>query len=415
MSKAIVIGGGIIGLSSAYYLRQSGWEVTVLEKGDLSDNCSFGNAGLIVPSHFVPLAAPGALGRGLKWMLDSKSPFFVRPSLNRELLSWGIKFLKSANKRHVAQAAVPLKELSLLSKTLYRQWAGEEGLDFSLKERGVMMYFKTHQAGEEETRLAGKARELGLDAVSLSAGEAGELEPELELNILGAVHYRCDAQVVPYKLIPALLTRLEKKGVQFVRNSEVLDMDHHQGRIRKVYTQGGEWSGDAFVIAGGSWSSAIARQAGLHIPLMPGKGYSFLADEPRKRMRIPALLCEARVAVTPMDGKIRFGGTMEIGRMDARIHMNRVKGIAEAIPEYLPDFKPPLPDKRSVWYGFRPCSPDGLPYIGHARGFQNLVIATGHAMLGLSLGPATGKLVSELIAGSELSMGIGAFSPGRFF
>lgn len=414
MSKIIIIGGGIMGLSSAYYLNKAGHEVTILEKGDLTDNCSFGNAGMIVPSHFVPLAAPGMISQGIRWMFNSKSPFYVKPSLNPDLLSWGIKFLKSANTRHVEAAAKPLMEISLLSKQLYKDLANEPGFDFGLAEKGILMFYKTEKAGEEEAHLAEKGRELGLDMAVLSAAECKALQPKLELDVLGAVHYRCDAHLYPNQLIAALLKHLTAKGVKILRNHEVTKIETSDKKISQVFTGGTAWMADNYVIAGGSWSPAIARLVNIKVPLMPGKGYSFMVQEPEQRMQIPALLCEARVAITPMNGSIRYGGTMELDKINKRINRERVKGIVESIPKYLPCLHPQLPEDKEIWFGFRPSSPDGLPYIGFSNKYNNLVVATGHGMMGISLGPATGLLVSQLIAGEKTSIGVDAFSPNRY-
>jgi len=414
MSKIIIIGGGIMGLSSAYYLNKAGHEVTILEKGDLTDNCSFGNAGMIVPSHFVPLAAPGMISQGIRWMFNSKSPFYVKPSLNPDLLSWGIKFLKSANTRHVEAAAKPLMEISLLSKQLYKDLANEPGFDFGLAEKGILMFYKTEKAGEEEAHLAEKGRELGLDMAVLSAAECKALQPKLELDVLGAVHYRCDAHLYPNQLIAALLKHLTAKGVKILRNHEVTKIETSDKKISQVFTGGTAWMADNYVIAGGSWSPAIARLVNIKVPLMPGKGYSFMVQEPEQRMQIPALLCEARVAITPMNGSIRYGGTMELDKINKRINRARVKGIVESIPKYLPGLHPQLPEDKEIWFGFRPSSPDGLPYIGFSNKYNNLVVATGHGMMGISLGPATGLLVSQLIAGEKTSIGVDAFSPNRY-
>lgn len=414
MSKIIIIGGGIMGLSSAYYLNKAGHEVAILEKGDLTDNCSFGNAGMIVPSHFVPLAAPGMISQGIRWMFNSKSPFYVKPSLNPDLLSWGIKFLKSANTRHVEAAAKPLMEISLLSKQLYKDLANEPGFDFGLAEKGILMFYKTEKAGEEEAHLAEKGRELGLDMAVLSAAECKALQPKLELDVLGAVHYRCDAHLYPNQLIAALLKHLTAKGVKILRNHEVTKIETSDKKISQVFTGGTAWMADNYVIAGGSWSPAIARLVNIKVPLMPGKGYSFMVQEPEQRMQIPALLCEARVAITPMNGSIRYGGTMELDKINKRINRARVKGIVESIPKYLPCLHPQLPEDKEIWFGFRPSSPDGLPYIGFSNKYNNLVVATGHGMMGISLGPATGLLVSQLIAGEKTSIGVDAFSPNRY-
>jgi D-amino-acid dehydrogenase len=412
--KVIIIGGGIIGLCSAYYLHHDGWDVTVLDKGSLNDNCSFGNAGFIVPSHFVPLAAPGMVQKGIRWMFDSKSPFYVRPSLNPDLISWGLKFLKSANKKHVEQSAIPLRDLALLGKQLYQDLAKQDGFNFDLKDNGILVLYKAQKMGDEELHLVERAQSLGLDVSALTPQECLALQPDIDLDILGAIHYRCDSHVTPASVMVQLIKYLETTGVKIHRDNEVVKIESKGDKITKVRSAGGEWEADKVVVAGGSWSREIVELIGLKLPMMPGKGYSFMVDEPARRMHIPFLLVEAKVAVTPMGSQIRFGGTMEIGPVNHKINMNRVQGIAEAVPRYLPGFKPALPAESSVWHGFRPCSPDGMPYIGKVKKFDNLIIATGHSMMGLSLGPATGKLVTELINETETSMPLEAFEPGRF-
>ena len=414
MQRVIIIGGGIIGLSTAYYLSKAGAEVTVLDKGMMDDNCSFGNAGMIVPSHFVPLAAPGMIEQGIRWMFDSKSPFYVRPSLSRDLFLWGYKFMKSATKANVTRAAEPLRDLSLLSRSLYNELAKENGFDFGLKNNGILMLYKTQKAGEEEIHQAEKAKALGLDVEVLSAGQASALQPQLKLDVTGAVHYRCDSHLAPHVLMQQLTAYLEAAGVKISRGNEVIKIDHEQGKITNIHTHTDTFQADEVVIAGGAWSPAITKLAGLNVPVMPGKGYSFMYNEPLERMHIAALLMEARVSVTPMANQIRFGGTMELGPMNNKVNMNRVRGIIEAIPKYFPDLSPAMPEEGKIWHGFRPCSPDGLPYIGRAGKYKNLLVAGGHGMMGLSLGPATGKLITELITGKTPSTSIAAFSPDRY-
>lgn len=406
MSKVLIIGGGIVGLTSAYYLQKRGYEVTILDKGDITDNCSFGNAGMIVPSHFVPLAAPGMIQQGIRWMFDSKSPFYVRPSLNANLVSWGLKFMKHATAKHVSQAAVPLRDLSLLSKKLYEGLAKEPEFDFELTKNGILAFYKTEKAAEEEAHLAARAIELGLDMAVLTADECRALQPDLKLDVLGAVHYRCDAHLYPTKLMDALLKYLIKNGVNIQRNKEVDKIETSGNRITKVFAGNTSWEADEYILATGSWSPAVAKMADVKISLMPGKGYSFMEPEPQQRVTIPALLCEARVAITPMNGQIRYGGTMELDKINTRINMQRVKGIVESVPAYFPDLKPAVPAEKEIWYGFRPSSPDGLPYIGRCKKRENLIIATGHGMMGLSLGPATGLLVSQIVSGIATDINI---------
>ncbi|MBT2560780.1 FAD-dependent oxidoreductase [Pedobacter sp. ISL-68] len=413
MSKVLIIGGGIVGLTSAYYLQKKGYEVTVLDKGDITDNCSFGNAGMIVPSHFVPLAAPGMIKQGIRWMFDSKSPFYVRPSLNGNLINWGLKFMKHATAKHVSQSAAPLRDLSLLSKKLYEGLAKEPDFDFELTNNGILAFYKTEKAGEEEAHLAARAIELGLDMAVLTAEECRALQPDLKLDVLGAVHYRCDAHLYPTKLMNALLQYLLNNGVKIERGREVDKIETVGNRIMKVFTGNTAWEADQYVLATGSWSPAVAKMADVKISLMPGKGYSFMEPEPQQRLTIPALLCEARVAITPMNGQIRYGGTMELDKINARINMQRVKGIVESVPAYFPGLNPALPAEKDIWYGFRPSSPDGLPYIGRSEKRENLIIATGHGMMGLSLGPATGLLVSQIASGMATDLKMEPFAVAR--
>jgi len=412
--KAIVIGGGIIGLCSAYYLQQSGWEVTLLDKSDLADSCSYGNLGMIVPSHFVPLAAPGMITQGIRWMFNNKSPFYVKPSLNWDLISWGLKFMKSATLQHVEKSAAALLNMNLYSKKLYEELQQQPGFDFSLEHKGILMYYKTDKVAEEEVHMAEKARNMGIDAVVLNNEEIQTLEPGVALDILGAVHYRCDAHLYPNQLIAQLLQSLSAAGVTIKRNTPVSGILVEKGKIKKVHTENGEYDADLVVMAGGSWLPQLAKMAHLNIPLMPGKGYSFTQKDPVKKLRVPAILCEARVAITPMNGHMRYGGTMEIAPVNNKINLNRVEGIVQSVPKYFPGMQLDMPDKKDIWYGFRPCSPDGLPYLGRSRKIQNLIVAGGHAMMGLSLGPSSGKVVADLANGLQPEVDISVFDPERF-
>ena len=416
MSKAVIIGGGVIGLFSAYYLNKSGWEVDIIDQGDLSDNCSYGNAGMITPSHFIPLAAPGMIEQGIRWMFDSKSPFYVKPSLNPELIGWGLKFLKSATRKHVDRSAGALRDISVMSKLLFQEFEKDSKIDFGLQDRGILMLFKTPKFVEEEKHMAEQAINLGLDAQYLSPEECRQLQPGVEMDILGAVHYHCDAHLYPNKLMRGLIKYIENaKGVTIYRNTEIVKISHETGKITSVNSKDKEFKGDAYVVAGGAWSPGIARLAGLKVPLMPGKGYSFMVpQEESKQMTIPSILCEARVAITPMNGSIRYGGTMEVGKINNNINMSRVQGIVESVPKYLPNFKPEMPQQKDIWFGFRPVSPDGMPYIGLSNKYQNLAVATGHAMIGLGLGPATGKIISQVLNGQLTEMNITPFAVDRF-
>ena len=414
--KVTNIGGGIIGLSSAYYLSRSGWEVTVLDKGDFLDNCSYGNCGYICPSHFIPLATPGVVKQGLKWMWNSKSPFYVQPRFDRNLLSWGMKFMRSATKKHVETAAVPLRDIALLSKKEYESWLSVPGFDFAYESKGLLEIYQTGSGGEHARHTVEKAHELGLaDTKLLSQEELQALEPHTRIIAKGAIHFNCDAHCYPNKLMQQLIAFLGKEGVRLLPNQEVIKFERSGNSITKVITNGGVFDQDETVIATGSWGRETAQLLSLKIPLMPGRGYSVTLEDSPYKVNYPSVLVEGRAAITPMDGnKIRFGGTMEITSHKTPPRMKRVQGILDAVKRYYPDFDVSMPPTEKIWYGYRPCSADGLPYIGRVKKYSNLTVATGHSMLGLSLGAGTGKLVGEIINNQPASMELKPFNVERF-
>jgi len=416
MSKAIVIGGGIIGLSSAWYLNQSGWEVIVLDKADFSDNCSYGNCGYVCPSHFIPLATPGIVKQGLKWMWNSQSPFYVQPRLSRPLIDWGLKFMRSATPEKVAAAARPLRDIALISQREYETWTKMPGFDFSYQHKGLLEIFQTAEKAEHARHTVEQAHELGLtDTQLLDYNALQQLEPHTKINGIGAILFNCDAHLYPNKLMTGLITLLRQNGVQLLAGEEVVRFEKQGNAIKKVITAKNAWDADMVVMATGSWSREIAALMDLKLPLMPGRGYSVTLENSPYRVNYPAVLVEGRAAITPMDGnKIRFGGTMEITSTKTPPRMNRVQGILNAVKRFYPEFEVPLPAADKIWYGYRPCSADGLPYIGRTKKYANTVVATGHAMLGLSLGAGTGKLVSEIINNQPVSMDISPFSVERF-
>lgn len=416
MSKrVIVIGGGIIGLSSAYYLKQEGFDVTVIDKSGMTGGCSYGNAGYICPSHFVPMATPGIIKQGFKWMLNSKSPFYIQPRLNLSLIDWGFKFIKSATKQHVAASAIPLRDIALLSKKLYEEWTQIPGFDFAYKPVGLLELFKSEENAHHAEATVKDARALGLQVRLLNRQQVQDMQPGTNLDILGAVYFGCDAQIHPDKLMSDLISWLKNNGVRFETNQEVIGFVNEGSKIKAVSTTTASFTAGHVVLASGVWSRAIARQLHISLPMVGGRGYSVTLENSTYKVPCPVLLNEARVAISQLnDNKIRFGGTMEIVDISAPLRMNRVQGILESVKKYFPDYDIPMPAEKDVWYGYRPCSADGLPYIGNTSRYNNVTIATGHSMLGMSLGAATGKIVSELVAGKPASLNIKPFDATRF-
>jgi D-amino-acid dehydrogenase len=413
--SVLIIGGGVVGLTSAYYLSQEGWQVTLVDKGDLTDNCSYGNAGMIVPSHFTPMAAPGMIEQGIKWMFDSRSPFYVKPSLSWNLISWGLKFMKHATEKHVVKSSPYLRDLHLYSDSLYKDLAERLGTSFELSHKGILMMYKTEATAKEENHLAETARQLGLDAAPLTKAEVQTLEPGVEVDILGAIHYRCDGHLYPQALMSALIETITQAGVKIVRNQKVVGFSQSEGAISAVHLENGQQlKADKVVVTGGAWMGELAKKTGVTIPMMPGKGYSFMTDVFDQKLIHPSLLLEAKVAVTPMGGKVRIGGTMELASVNHQINVKRLEGIVRSVPQYYKGYQVPLPATSEVWHGFRPCSADGLPYLGASKHVKNLVFAGGLGMMGLSLGPATGKTVAELVSGQKTTADISVFDPERF-
>lgn len=419
--KVAVIGAGVIGLMSAYYARQQGFEVTVIEKNaPQRDSSSYGNAGLIVPSHITPLAAPGVINQGLRWLLDNESPFYVKPRLDMDLLRWGYYFWRSSTQAHVENSAPLFRDLSFASKREYQALSRVLGDDIQLTERGVLMLCRTEAGLEEEAHVAAHAETLGIKIKVLSQQDVQALEPDLELDVIGAVHFLDDAHLNPAVLMGKLQAWLEANGVQFVWNRDVVGIERDGDRVKGVVarvtddTSTDTINADAFVLCAGSWSPEFAKALNVRLPIQAGKGYSMTLEPPPIQPNYPALLVEAKVAVTPFANSLRVGGTMEIAGINHRVNANRVRGIIKSACQYYPELTPDAFQDVPVWHGLRPCSPDGLPFIGKTRQFENVIVATGHAMVGLSLAPVTGKLVSELLVGATPTVMLEPLSPDRY-
>jgi D-amino-acid dehydrogenase len=411
----LIIGGGVIGLCTAYYALRKGHRVTVVERGAPDhDCCSLGNAGMVVPSHFVPLAAPGMVALGLRMLLNPEGPFRIKPCWDRELFDWAWKFFRAATARHVERSAPLLRDLHLASRRCYEDLSELPGHDFDLVKKGLLMLCKTAHTLDEEAKAAGAARRLGMPAEVLTPEQTARLDPGVRMDVAGAVYFPLDCHLSPPRFLACLREDLEANGASFLWSTRVVGWRVGAGRIDAVRTDRGDRMADEYLIAGGAWSPEIARGLGVALPMQAGKGYSVTLPKPRRLPGICSILTEARVAVTPMGSALRFGGTMEIAGLDESINPARVNGLLKSIPPYLPEFGPEDFRGHPVWRGLRPCSPDGLPYLGRFGRYANLSAATGHAMMGLSLGPITGKLMAEVLSGEKTSIAIDALNPDRY-
>ncbi len=412
MKRVAIVGGGVIGLSAALECARRGHHVTLIERAPTRRGASLGNAGMIVPSHFVPLAAPGMIALGLKWMWNPESPFYIQPRLNWDLLTWAARFWQASTRERVERAAPLLRDLHLASREAYARFAEEE--DFGLVKRGLLMLCKTAHALEEEARTAEKARELGVPAEVLDARGAAALDPDVTMDIAGAVYFEKDCHCDPARYVAALEQRLRGMKAELVYDVEVTGWRRDGARLAALRTTRGEIEADEFILAGGAWSPALVADLGLRLPMQAGKGYSVTLPQPIEHPRLCSIFTEARVAVTPMGAALRFGGTMEITGMNEQINPRRVAGILGAVPNYFPRFRVEHFEGLKPWCGLRPCSPDGLPYLGRTRAAANLTVATGHAMMGLSLAPITGQLAGQIVDGEQPRFDLNLLAVDRF-
>ncbi|WP_100804344.1 FAD-binding oxidoreductase [Ulvibacter sp. MAR_2010_11] len=414
MKHCIIIGGGIIGLCSAYYLNKQGHQVSIIDKSNMDAGASYVNAGYLSPSHIIPLSAPGVMKKGLRWMLNSASPLYIKPRFKSDLLEWSLAFNRSCNANHVTKAIPAIKDISLMSQDLYDDLKNSNGFTFHYEKKGLLMLCQTDKMLEEEVKTAQLAAKEGLEAHEISLDELKKIEPSINFNVLGAAYYKCDSHTTPSEFMRDMKAELTASGVSFFANESVEDINVKAGKIVSVLTNKQLHTADEFILAAGSWSNLLSKKLGLKLLLQAGKGYRINTEAPTG-ITTPAILAEAKVAVTPMNGFTRFAGTMEIAGINEKINKVRVDAIARAATRYYPDIQLSEEEKNNAASGLRPVSPDGLPYIGKSKKCENLTIATGHAMMGWSMGTATGKLVAEIVSQQKLSMDISAFHPDRKF
>lgn len=416
MSKSVVIiGGGVVGLCSAYYLQKEGCKVTVIDKSPMNAGASYVNAGYLTPSHIIPMAAPGMITTGLRYMFNSSSPFYMKPRLDPNFIKWAWNFKKSATQKNVDLAIPVIKEVNVLSRELFTaiKNSGDLG-SFHLDRKGLLMLYQTDKERDHELIVSEKAKFLGLEVKELDKEGISRVEPNININAKGAIHYECDGHSTPSEFMARMKAYLENIGVHLIKNQEVTDVIMNHKKPCEVKTLTSSYDADEIVLAAGSWSGKLAKKLGLKLSIEAGKGYRINVQK-ETNIKMPAILMEAKMAVTPMKGFTRFAGTMEFSGINHDIRKERVNAIAKGAVDFYDGLSISAEDKNNAQCGLRPVTPDGLPYIGKSKKHKNLTIATGHAMMGWSLGPVTGKLISELICDKDLVMDITPFDPERRF
>jgi D-amino-acid dehydrogenase len=398
----VVVGGGAIGAATAYELTRRGARVTLLERSSDPDGCSFGNAGLICPSHADALANPAAVRDGLGYLARRDGPFRMRP--RPALLPWLARFGAASLPRRSARATAVLRALAAASLELHEALA-RAGLATGFARRGTLSVFESERSFERAR--PGPANARFLDAVA-----ARELAPALSGGIAGALYHPDDAHCDPGDLVDALLGAAREHGAGIRTGVELLRLRRTNGRITGLDTTAGPISAGAVVLAAGAWSRALAHEVGVNVPLEAAKGYHVEVETDELDGGIPVYMEEARVIATPLAGRLRLAGTLDLSGLDLRVDPVRVGALARAAERTLTLRR----DARTirVWRGLRPCTPDGLPVIGRAPGVENLVLATGHAILGITLAPVTAEIVAGLVAGEPVRHQLEPLRPERF-
>lgn len=412
--KVLIIGAGVIGLHCAFYLKEKDFEVEVLDALPENDEtaCSYGNCGLLVPSHFVPLASPVMLHSGFKMLFDRKSPVYLPVGRNIKHIPWFLKFMQSANQKQVNSVIPTLYKLNEESRNLYKELNLISENKTKFEHSGMLMISATEKGFEEEAEVAGIATGLGIETSILDTAALKKAEPEVDFEAKGAVLYKSDGLIDPVEHMRWLKKYLKNKGVVFHFETAVREIMVTKGKISGVKTNRGEFSADEYVLSTGAFSSVFADSLGISIPVISGKGYSIDFSKSELKLRTPLILAEAKVAITPFDNRIRLGSGMEFNGKVGEVRLQRVQSMLDNTSKVLPQFGRKNASELTVWEGLRPITPSGIPFVGRTKKYPELLVAAGHAMMGVSLGPVTGKIISQLVAGEPTGFDMLFLQPG---
>ena len=410
-----IVGGGVIGLCTAYYVRKSGASVAVIDKDTFSDGASFVNAGLLVPSHLVPFAAPGVIAQGLKWLADPESPFYIKPRLDMELTRWLWGFQSSCTQENVDRGIPLLRDLALESIRLHDELASLPGFEkIGLVHDGLLMLHNSEKSEKANLYLADLADAAGLDIERFNEAETLAMDPAIRTPMNGSVYFAQDASLDPELFMSAMIGHLRSSGVDLIEREEIVGFDTAQDSIGALKTVTGSIGVGQVVLSTGAWTGIVSRRLGLRIPVQPATGYSITVENPESKLRIPLIITDQKLTITPMLGRIRFGGTLTLVGFDTDIDENRIRPLKRQAKLYCPDLGSNGRSVPSTRSGFRPCTTDGLPIIGRPKNWTNVIVAAGHGMLGMTQAPVTGKIVSDLLSGRNPYIDIRPLSPNRF-
>ncbi len=413
---AVIVGGGIVGLSCAKSLTDQGARVAVIDRGRYQESASTGNAGMIVPSHIVPLSAPGVIAKGMKWLMNPESPLYIKPSADPAFMKWLWAFQRHCTQAHVDHGIPVLRDSILSSLRLLEDWCSLPGFEGAgLAKTGLLMLHHGEKARKENLELAEIADEAGLIVETLDEAGTRSLEPALKTDFTGSVLFKQDARVDPEGLLRAMDAHVRSLGVSII-DGNVRGLQKSGQKFVGVKTDDAVIQGDQLVIAAGSWTPKLTKGLGTKLLLQPAKGYSVTIPSAENGgvdtgMHMPCLVTDQKISITPMPGGIRFSGTLGLQGYDLSVDERRAGPIRRHAELYCgEEHVRPIP----TWAGLRPASPDGLPFIGSLPGMDNVWVASGHGMLGVTLGPFTGRMIADMMGGTTPEMNPSAFRIDRF-
>jgi D-amino-acid dehydrogenase len=406
----LIVGGGVIGLSAAYYLAREGAKVRLLERGQLGQGASHGNAGLIVPSYCVPLATPARLFEALHWGFGRGSPISMEFRENPGLLGWLLRFVASCTSRQATATTQLLFDLGRMSLDLFK---GLPGLDqeCGFQQSGWLHLYRTEVGLERAATEAGVLNRAGVRSQALSPQEILELEPLARPDLAGGILYPDEAHLTPDRFTAHLARLARDLGAELHEQVDVTSWEQHHGQVQAVVANGASHRAEYYILAAGAWSPCLTRGLGLRLPLQAARGYSVDFAASHVPLQRPLLLGEAHVIARPLDDRNRITGGFELAGPDSGLTPSMPMAILHAPNDYLSKLGPA--SSQAVWSGFRPASADGMPFIGPTTRFPNLLLATGHGTLGMTLSLVTGQLLTDLIRGRQLPADLRRLLPAR--
>jgi D-amino-acid dehydrogenase len=407
-----IVGGGVIGLACAVELLEAGRSVRILERDVVGSGASHGNAGLVTPSHATPLTRPGAVTKVLRWMLQPSSPIYVRLRLDPALVAFGLRFARACRERAMLHTMQGRAAILNSSRTLFDEWMSSGDLACEWEEAGLLLVFDTREAFEEEGALHATLEEFGVHAHLLDGPELVRREPSLREGLAGGAWYPRDAHLRPDLLVAGLARRVRERGGLIEESCGVEGFDQDAGRVVGIRTTRGTWRTRDLVLATGAWAPELGRRLGLRLLVQPGRGYSLTLPRPEEGPRLPMILEEAAMGVTPWPSGLRLAGTMEFNGFAGAPRPERFEAMRAGARRYLGVELDTAAAEE--WTGWRAMTPDELPIIGRSPRLANVWVATGHGRMGVSMAPGTARLVRELLTGGEAHLDPAPYAPSRF-